>query len=416
MTTQELDKIVAAVKAAMGPSQTINLSSTDPRIVSIWGDIQKAKVRIHLSQKAQIATSFQMASNTVTFAVIGAATAANPVVTPAPSVSSPEPEPVQPKSTPEKVNRIPVPKRSQHTYRPPAMVKDIMDVLTDDASHVIWFKGPTGAGKTVAAHYICKALGRQLFQINCHYGMGPESLVGERSIAIDEKTGQNFIKYVEGTVVKAMQCGLDKDGNETGQPGLLFIDEAGAMPTQVAIMLNRLLESDDPRRTITLEHDGGRVIRSHSGFRLILAANTCGRGANSMAEAFYTAQTDALDISLLNRIAAVFKFGYDKEAEMYILLEKTSDDKVVKEVLRFRDTIRDAIRAGRLSTPFSTRHIIKIADLYRIFRDLPKAIYLAVMEQLLPQECSVYNEILVSQFGPENDVVKKYMQDGIDYM
>ena len=408
MTKQELDKVVVAVKAAMGGSQTIVLSKTDPRIASNWLVVQQAKVRIYLSQEAQIATSFQLASDTVTFAVMSVS-AGSP--TPAATVAAPEP-----KSTTEKVNRIPVPKRSQHTYRPPAMIKDIMDVLTDDASHVIWFKGPTGAGKTVAAHYICKALGRQLFQINCHYGMGPESLVGERSIAIDEKTGQNFIKYVEGTVVKAMQCGLDKDGNETGQPGLLFIDEAGAMPTQVAIMLNRLLESDDPRRTITLEHDGGRVIRSHSGFRLILAANTCGRGANSMAEAFYTAQTDALDISLLNRIAAVFKFGYDKEAEKFILLEKAMDDKMTKEVLRFRDTIRDALRAGRLSTPFSTRHIIKIADLYRIFHDLPKAIVLACFEQLLPQEMSVYNEILVSQFGPENDVAKRFMQDGIDYM
>jgi hypothetical protein len=178
-------------------------------------------------------------------------------------------------------------------------------------------------------------------------------------------------------------------------------------------MLNRLLESDDPRRTITLEHDGGRVIRSHSGFRLILAANTCGRGANTMAEAFYTAQTDALDISLLNRIAAVFKFGYDKEAEKGILLEKTND-RVAQQVIRFRDAIRDALRAGRLSTPFSTRHIVKIADLYRIFNDIPKAIALACLEQLLPQETAIYNETIIALFG--KDIVKELTQDEIDYM
>jgi MoxR-like ATPase len=359
---------------------------------------------VHLTRNAQIALSFNLAQNTVTFTVIGSAL---PFPTPAPT-------PAQAGNPfPEKVNRVPVLRKVQHTYRPPHMLKDIISVLADEASHPIWFKGPTGSGKTVAAHYIAKALGRQLFQINCHYGMGPESLVGERSISIDEKTGQNYISYIEGTVVKAMQCGLDGQGNEVGTPGLLFIDEAGAMPTQVAIMLNRLLESDDPRRTITLEHDGGRVIRSHSGFRLILAANTCGRGANTMAEAFYTAQTDALDISLLNRIAAVFKFGYDKEAEKAILLEKTND-RVANQVIRFRDAIRDALRAGRLSTPFSTRHIVKIADLYRIFNDIPKAIYLATMEQLLPQEMAIFNETIMAQFG--KDIVKEITQDDVDYM
>jgi len=404
VTQTELDNIMAAVKGAMGAAQSLTLPSTDPKISAIWGDVQKAKVRVHLTRNAQIATSFNLASNSVTFTVIGAAPS---VAESVPTLANNLPP------APEKVNRVPVLRKVQHSYRPPHMLKDIISVLADEASHPIWFKGPTGSGKTVAAHYIAKALGRQLFQINCHYGMGPESLVGERSIAIDEKTGQNYIAYIEGTVVKAMQCGLDKDGNEVGTPGLLFIDEAGAMPTQVAIMLNRLLESDDPRRTITLEHDGGRVIRSHSGFRLILAANTCGRGANTMSEAFYTAQTDALDISLLNRIAAVFKFGYDKEAEKGILLEKTND-RVANQVIRFRDSIRDAIRAGRLSTPFSTRHIVKIADLYRIFQDLPKAIYLAVMEGLLPQEVVIYNEMVMAQFG--KDIVKEFTQDDMDYM
>ena len=412
MTTQlQLDEIVVKVKALMGAQQTLNLSMSDPVLAPMLPELQKAKTRILLSKKTGISTSIQLASNTVTFMVLptsGSAPAATAQISDDDQPTAAQPQP------PEKVSRIPVPKRTQHSYRPPAMIKDIIDVLGDEASHVLWFKGPTGCGKTVAAHYICKALGRQLFQINCHYGMGPESLVGERSIAIDEKTGQNYIKYVEGTVVKAMQCGLDENGNETGTPGLLFIDEAGAMPTQVAILLNRLLESDDPRRTITLEHDGGRVVRSHSGFRLILAANTCGRGANSMSEAFYTAQTDALDISLLNRIAAVFRFGYDKEAEKSILMEKTGDDKVTRTVLKFRDTIRDYLKAGRLSTPFSTRHIVKIADLYRVFHDLPKAIYLAVMEQLLPQECVIYNETIVSQLG--KDVVKDYTQENVDYL
>ena len=444
MDPKELNELIEKVEALLGNSDRVEILSSDPRIAPLMKDLHLAKVRVKLSTAAGIVMGQQLNGGTdangnpvdvITLSRInGKRPAAQAPAVPAPTptpVPAPKPTPAPmapqpsfaaapaapaptPKPEAPRPAAKPQPKRSQHTYRAPAMVKDVIDVIADDASHVCWFKGPTGCGKTVAAHYIAQALDRQLFQLNCHFGMGPESMVGERTIAIDEKSGQNYIKYQEGIVVKAMTCGLDKDGNETGRPGLLFIDEAGAMPTQIAILLNRLLESDDPRRTITLEHDGGRIVRSHSQFRIILAANTCGRGANSMADAMYTAQTDALDISLLNRIAAVFKFGYDREVEQNICMEKVGDDKVARSILQFRDKIREYIRAGRLSTPFSTRHIVKIADMYRIFRDVPKAIYLAVMEQLLPQEMALYNETLVAMFG--RDVTKEYTQKGVDYM
>ena len=445
MNEVEFKELQTALEGLMGGASQLEIAANDPRIIPLIPELRKAKVRIELSVKSQIAMGSKLNAakdangnpvDVFTFSRIGGMKGSIKV-TPAPvaPVSSPAPvraavpAPVAPKAQVSKesgdfleevetlataVAEKPHMKRSQHTYRPPAMIKDIIDVIADEASHVVWFKGPTGSGKTVAAHYIANALGRKMFQMNCHYGMSPESFVGERTIVIDEKSGQNCIKYQEGVVVKAMQEGLDEQGNEVGKPGLLFIDEAGAMPPQIAILLNRLLESDDPRRTMTLEHDSGRVIRSHSGFRIILAANTCGRGANSMADALYTAQTDALDISLLNRVAAVFRFGYDKKVEQSIVREKTGDDMVTVKILKFRDAIREAIKAGRLSTPFSTRHLVKISDMYRIFRDIPKAIYLSVMGQLLPQELVLFNEMIIAMFGV--DIVKENVQDSVDYI
>ena len=455
MSDSEFKDLQVAVENLMGGSNQIEILANDSRIVPLISELRKAKVRIELSVKSGIAMGNKANGgrdangnqvDVFTFSRISSVKSSiksNPAPAPAPApvrvavlASAPAPvakvqavqvpdvdatldeeellevAPVIPANTNEKPHM----KRSQHTYRPPVMIKDIIDVLADEASHVVWFKGATGSGKTVAAHYIANALGRKMFQMNCHYGMSPESFVGERTIVIDEKTGQNCIKYQEGVVVKAMQEGLDADGNEVGKPALLFIDEAGAMPPQIAILLNRLLESDDPRRTMTLEHDSGRVIRSHSGFRIILAANTCGRGANSMADAMYTAQTDALDISLLNRVAAVFRFGYDRKVEQSIVREKTGDDMVTVKILKFRDAIREAIKAGRLSTPFSTRHLVKISDMYRIFRDIPKAIYLSVMEQLLPTEMALYNETIIAHFGKDQDVVRKFTADNVDYM
>jgi MoxR-like ATPase len=266
----------------------------------------------------------------------------------------------------------------------------------------------------VLAHYLANELGYELYQLNCHGSMGHESLFGEQTIEVDKETGQNHIVFKDGIVVKAMQQGLDENGNEVGKPGLLFIDEAGAIPQNVGIGLNRLLESDDPRRTITLENDGGRVVRSHSKFRIVLAANTAGRGATDMQEALYTAQMDALDISMLNRIKMVFKFGYDRKVEKHILMQKVGDDKVVAQILKFRDAIRDNIRAGKLSTPFSTRSIVDIADGYRLYSDLVKSIYYSTFEKLLPEERAVYNEIAVAQLG--KDILKDFVEPDMDYM
>jgi len=336
-------------------------------------------------------------------------------VTAGPAASEPVKPPVVSEKKAMEPKSRPAVKRSQHSYVPPALAKDIVSVLTDTASHVIWLAGPTQCGKSTLARYVGRELGRKVFQINCRGDMGSELFFGEKTVVVDEATKQNHIVFQKGLVEQAMTEGLDAQGNEVGEPGILFIDEAAAMPAHVAIGINRLLESDDPRRTITLAEDGGRVVRSHSGFRIMLAANTTGRGATGLESAAYTAQMDALDISLLNRVAVCFRFGYDKNVEKHILTEKIGDDRVSKMVLKFRDAIRQHIREGKLTSPFSTAHIVHIADMYRIFGDLGKAIYLAVFEFVLPEERPVYNEQANLVLG--KDLMKEYSTpEDIDYM
>jgi len=401
------ERVLEVVEEILAGSSRVEVALNDPALSEIADQIHKSRVRLDLSMEG-ISVEIPKNGTTITFNRIGAAIGDPVGEAPASAPAAPaEPESkARPKSRPK-------PKRHQHTYRPPKMAKRIMDVLLDEGSHVIWFKGPTGTGKTVLAHYLAEELGMELFQLNCYPGMTEESFFGERDITIDEETGQNVLTYKDGVVVKAMQAGLDEDGNEVGRPGLLFIDEAGAMPVN-SIALNRLLESDDPRRTVTLDKDGGRVVRSHSRFRIILAANTAGRGATDMAESFYAAQMDALDGSTLNRIRCTFKFGYDRGVEKHIAMEKVGDDKVVAQILRLRDAIRDNIRAGELSTPFSTRTVVDICDMYRVFGDLLAAVYFTTFEQLLPEEQAKYNEIAVAQLG--EDILEKFVEDDVDYM
>jgi MoxR-like ATPase len=290
----------------------------------------------------------------------------------------------------------------------------MISVLTDDASHVVWLAGPTQCGKTKLVHHVGRELGRKVFQINCRGDMGSEIFFGEKTIVVDPVTKQNMISFQRGIVEQALTEGLDEQGNEVGAPGLLFIDEAAAMPAHVDIGINRLLESDDTRRTFVIDQDGGRVVRGHSKLRIIMAANTVGRGATGVEASAYSAQQDALDISLLNRIAVCFRMGYDKEVERHILVEKIGDDRVAALVIKFRDAIRDHIRQGKLISPFSTAHIVHIADMYRVFGDLGKAIYSVTFELLLPEEKALYNEQAMAILG--HDLLKKFTQKNIDYM
>ena len=305
--------------------------------------------------------------------------------------------------------------QGRHSYHPPKIADDIAKVLEDNLSHVIWLTGPTQCGKDKCIHYVCEdLLKRPIFQVNCRGDMDSSIFLGEKTVDIDPKTAQNYVRFQKGMVEQAMTEGVEKDadGNEVldangnpkviGPAGVLFIDEAAAMPSHVAIALNRLLESDDNVRTFVIDNDGGRVVKSHPNFRIVFASNTVGRGSSDMTSNFYTAQNDSLDLSLLNRVACFFKMGYDRVAEKNILRDKIPNDMQVAQLIKFRNAIRDAIRQGKLMSMFSTAHLVHIADNYRIFGDMPKAIYYTCFHSLLPEEKPVWEETITAVYGVTN--------------
>lgn len=399
MNPKEIEAIVNKVTAILGSSERISIDITDPSISEVVDNLAKAKVRLPLA-RAGIVVDMPTSGTIVEIYRIGADKKEVPSESVAPR-----------KATAPRA--IPTAKRHQHEFVRHQMMGDIIDAVSDEASHILLFSGSTGTGKSVTARKVAEELDMKFFQFNCWGGMAFSDLIGEKTVEIDPATKQNHIVFVPGILISAMKEGLDKDGNEVGQPGMIHIDEAGAMPPEVAIGINRLFESDDPRRTLYVPGTG-EIVRSHSGFRIILSANTALRGATDMNQAMYTAQMDALDISLINRIGMVFKFGYDHAVEEHILRQKIGDDKVVKMIIDYRKKIRDMIRDGSLSTPFSTRHLVKIADAYRVYGDVGKAIFLTVYEFLLPEEKPKYNEAAFAVFGV--DLLKKFQMSGIDFI
>jgi cobaltochelatase CobS len=402
-------EILETIKRVMGQSENIELDLNDPALKDVAGLLTKANTRLSLAKNGIVISFPSGGGSKIKLDKVGPGTKGT---APAPRPSA-DPAVVPEKVAKEPVN-LPKPKRNQHSYMAPKISKDLIDIITDEASHIPFLVGPTQCGKSTLARYLGGELGRKVYQINCRGDMGSELFFGEKTISIDSATKQNVISYQKGILELAMTEGLDEQGNEVGSPAMLFIDEVAACPAHIAHGLNRLFESDDPRRTIVLAEDGGRVVRSHSGFRIILASNTNGRGATDMNAAAYTAQHDALDISLLNRVGVFFRMGYDKKVEQHILVEKVGDDRVVRQILQFRDAIRQYVREGKLSSPLSTAHLVHIADMYRVFKNIGKAIYCVLFESILPEEKPIYNEQALALLGV--DLLKENTQADVDYM
>jgi len=400
----DMNKLENDIETLLNGSERIDIDINDSQLAGMIDDLKKARVRMDLSKKGFV-VDFPKQGDTILG--IRRITSEQKLQIGKPNPNFPEKKAKTPTDTPTL-------KRHQHSYVKPAIADDLISILTDDASHVVWLTGPTQCGKDRVVHYCGRELGREVVMINCRGDMGSEVFFGEKTITVDPATQQNVITFQKGLVEKAFLTGLDDQGNEVGAPAILCINEAASAPSNVMIGINRLLESDDARRTMVIDQDGTREVRSHSGLRIIFIANTNGRGAMGTEAMTYTAQTDALDISLLNRVAVCLRMGYDKEVERHILAEKICDDRVSALVLKFREAIRDHIKQHRLSSPFSTGRIVHIADMYRIFGDLGKALYYTTFEFLCPEEKAIYNEQAMAILG--KDLLKDFTQKNVDYM
>lgn len=286
-------------------------------------------------------------------------------------------------------------------YYAPGVIDDILSVLRSDKTVNIWLYGPTQSGKTTAVRYIGYKLGRKIEPINCKGDMDSHHFFGHNTIV------NGNIVFQKGAVERSMTEGLDEKGNIIGEPGILFIDEAAAMPTEIGIGLNNTLETGNNVRILTLPEDGNRVVKSHPGWRVILAGNNNGTGASSMESQMYTAQQCSLDASQIQRISMTVRFGYDRRAEERIVRIGCDDDQdIVPVFLQFKQGVRDALKRKELITPFSTKRVIDIFDLYRVFVGklagssisskklaLGKAIYYAAYEMLTDEEKKKYDEL-----------------------
>lgn len=419
---QLIDKCVAAVEAAGG---RLVLDPAVPEHKELIEGITLV-VRTTLVRQHQIVVKVDQTSR-------------QPVEMYKTSAADPNAKPVVPKPAP-KAQPVVAPTETKsgasHTFVKPPFFDEVVAMLsaganwtTEKASNLL-FVGPKGSGKTETVELVAQACGfARVYQINGYAEMPASSFLGTKTVAVDQKSMQSYVTHAKGILERAMVHGLeldangntvlDEDGNVkiVGAPAMLFIDEFAGLSEQVAFVLNRAMQvprEPGKSRVIEIDTDGGRMVKSHPGFCVILAGNVIGRGFASEAEQGYTAQSTAQDMSFLDRITATFTFGYNLVAERQIVMEKLQDDTTAAQVLQFRNAVREAYCRRTVETLLSTRGLIALCDAIRVMRragfkgsdSVGRAIYRTLFCGLVDTEKKAWNEAVLLAFGV--DIAKLY--------
>ena len=257
-----------------------------------------------------------------------------------------------------------------HKYEMPPFADNVRCLLKNaqngGKSCNIMLTGPMGTGKTEFVYEIANEMGYKVFQINGSENLTQFDFFGTMAVKVDDKTNQNYTYFDKGVLYRAFIEGteVDSNGNQIlynedgtintdgsgkpkviGKPAIFFLDEfASVLPEVFLGVFNRCMEiprNNGESRTIEIVGDNGRIVKSHPAMCMFFSGNTVGTGNNGQYQMSYTAQSNKMDESTLNRITTGFKFGYNLKAEYNIAMSALNDELEVERLLQLRDNLRN---------------------------------------------------------------------------
>lgn len=207
----------------------------------------------------------------------------------------------------------------------------------------IMMVGPAGCGKTYLAGKIAEALDLEFGDISCSEGMS-ESVFNGSLLPIGK--GGSFI-HVASTFMTRYEKG-----------GLFLLDEIDAGDANLFTYMNKAIAN----RSYTVDKRyENPVVKKHTNFSLIAAANTYGNGADAM----YVGRNQ-LDAATLDR----FKIGmvtmdYSRDVESSIATDKCGTNG--EALCEWAWGIREKIRMLKLRRIMSTRTIENISTMTAMY-------------------------------------------------
>jgi hypothetical protein len=172
-------------------------------------------------------------------------------------------------------------------------------------------------------------------------------------------------------------------------------------------------------RTIEIVGDNGRIVKSHPAMCMFFSGNTVGTGNNGQYQMSYTAQSNKMDESTLNRITTGFKFGYNLKAEYNIAMSALNDELEVEKLLQLRDNLRNMYKNELTERLFSTRTLVQICNVASTYRQakmknwLMQAIQTSVFNFLPENDKNAWNETIRMIWGV--DLIADNVKNNKDY-
>lgn len=243
----------------------------------------------------------------------------------------------------EDVDHREVPSVPADGYRERELVGDRTDVQVVtkalDAGMNVVLNGPPGVGKSYLARYICARTNRPLYRVTLSETTYREDLLGHLQL-VATPGGDSVTSWVDGPLTRAVRTG-----------GVLLLDEINAADANTAAALNAVMERDGTR-SLTIPQTG-EAVDPHEEFRVIATANPGYQGTYEQNTAFE------------GRFRHVELDYLPPAVEVDIVLERTDLDAskrdAIESLVAFAGRLREAYVAGELTTPVTTRELVRIA-------------------------------------------------------
>jgi len=274
-----------------------------------------------------------------------------------------------------------------HTVTQPLDVRDSVPAedsnyhFCDEAEYVsgsilhndrVLLVGHTGCGKSSLVEQIAARLNHPLIRFNLHGETASSDFIGQHKVINGE------MKYQYGVLPRAMREGQ-----------ILVLEELDAADPSVLFTLQGVLE---PCGKLVIADNGGEIIEPHKDFRLVATANTLGCGDDS---GLY-AGTNVLNASFLDRWGAVFELDYlpeDKEAELIMKKVPELAQAVASQLVQLAAAVRKAYEEEQLSSTFSTRRLLALAEKVISYKSAAQALRVTVLNKLPASDRAVVLEI-----------------------
>lgn len=250
----------------------------------------------------------------------------------------------------------------------------------------IWIAGQTGTGKTQFVRNVCGKIKADMWRLPCDAHQKRADIIGTWTLR------GNDMVFQYGILPQAMMSG-----------SVLVLDEFDTFTPLLANIFKSVCE-DYP--TLVIPEYGGKPVKAHPDFRVVVTANTFGRGDDSGLYVSTMTQSRA-DMRRFNCFIEMPYLPEEKEVEL-ILKHTEKYDVTEKEARGFVSVAKDiraATKAGRIDVPFSVDELLNWVLTWLAVANVKEAASLCFLNAC-PEDVRVAVMAMIDTYFTDEDDVR----------